>query len=199
MTKNLTSSGAGRIPDKERVRRLQQIDQLNKKGLQNTEIAKNMDVSLSVVKRLQKYLSNLRQADLTPEIIGNKRSEIYLELLEATAEARALFFRYKEPTACKKCDGTGLHNEKMCASCRGLGEIHTTLDANRFFRSWLETIEKKAKLYGLDSIRADMTLQQFNFGDKHIPEMKISKKVSETLSDMLKIEHEEALRYKKDE
>lgn len=194
MSKNLTGSGAGRIPDKERVRRLQLVDQFNREGLEYEQIAEKMNVSLSVVKRLQIYLANLESADLTPTILGKKRSEIYLELSEASAEARALFFKYKEPIKCKKCNGKGLHNEKMCSNCKGLGKVHSTLDANRFFQSWLAAIEKKAKLYGLDSIRSDTTLQQFNFhGDKGIPEMKVSNKASKTLSDILKAEHEEAL------
>jgi len=156
-----------------------------------------MSVSLNVVKRLQLYLNNLETADITPAILGRKRSEIYLELSEASAEARELFFKYKKPIKCKKCDGKGLYNDKMCTNCKGLGKVHSTLDANRFFQSWLSAIEKKAKLYGLDSIRSDTTLQQFNFhSDKDMDEMKVSKKSDDKISDMLKKEHEEALKNK---
>lgn len=199
---------SGRISDSERSQRLHAIDQYNEEGLTNYEIAKTMGVSIDVVKRLQAYLKNLQKADISPKELAEKRSELYLELTEASAEAKKLFDEYKIPTICPRCNGSCIivhfnkknskEYEVTCEVCRGLGEIHKSLEANKFFRSWLDAIEKKAKLYGLDNQRNDAILQQFNFhGDRYIPDMKMTGKtreLSEKLADKIKQEHEDSVR-----
>jgi len=191
-----------RISDSERAQRLHAIDQYNQEGKTDYEIAKTMGVSIDVVKRLQSYLSNLQKAEISPQELAEKRSELYLELTEASAEAKKLFDEYKLPTKCPRCDGTSvlirIKNEVeykiTCDVCKGLGEITKSLEANKFFQSWLEAIEKKAKLYGLDNQKSDSIFQQFNINsDKYIPEMKIvgkTKDLSERLAKQLKEEHE---------
>ena len=51
-----------------------------------------------------------------------------------------------------------------CTQCKGFGIIQKTTDADRFFKSWIETIEKKAALFGLDNVKSDSFTvnQQFN-------------------------------------
>uniref|UniRef100_A0A6M3IDF1 Putative chaperone n=1 Tax=viral metagenome TaxID=1070528 RepID=A0A6M3IDF1_9ZZZZ len=199
---------AGRISDVERAQRLHVIDQFNQEGKTDYEISKDLGISIDVVKRLQAYLENLQKANISPKELAEKRSELYLELTQASAEARKLFDEYKIPQVCPRCNGTtfytkmSLKTEKeykiTCDVCKGLGEIQRSFEANKFFQSWLEAIEKKAKLYGLDNQRNDAILQQFNFlSDKYIPEMKIvgkARELSEKLADKLKQDHESRIR-----
>uniref|UniRef100_A0A6M3LPC2 Uncharacterized protein n=1 Tax=viral metagenome TaxID=1070528 RepID=A0A6M3LPC2_9ZZZZ len=199
---------SGRISDAERAQRLHAIDQYNQEGKTDYEISKDMGVSIDVVKRLQAYLNNLQKADISPKELAEKRSELYLELTQASAEARKLFDDYKIPLTCPRCKGDctiSYFNKKTskeytitCDVCKGLGEIGRPYEANKFFQSWLDSIEKKAKLYGLDNQKNDAILQQFNFhSDKYIPDIKLTGKtrvLSEKLADKLKEDHENKVR-----
>ena len=170
----------GAISNEERARRLVEIKRLQDDDKTDHAIAEEIGLPLQTVKREIKYLDLLGRSNLTPEILAEKRSELYLELVEATGEAKKLFELYKRPTVCPICNGAGykvvdqdftkagiiykIGDNFPCAQCRGFGIIHRTTDADRFFKSWLETIEKKAALFGLDNVKSEgVTVnQQFN-------------------------------------
>ena len=202
----------GRISDVERAQRLHAIDLYNQDGLTDYEITQKMGVSINVVKRLQSYLQNLQKAEISPKELAEKRSELYLELTEASGEAKKLFDEYKIPTPCPGCKGIGVskaYNKKTeieyeiaCRICGGMGSLHRAMEANKFFQSWIDTIEKKAKLYGLDNQKGDSVLQQFNFGGKYVPDIKIagkSRELSERLAIKLKEDHENRVKVPQDD
>lgn len=164
--------GPGNVSDEERLKRLPLIDKMNKEGKTNSEIADKLGIALSTVQRNQKYLEKLKKADLLSEDIAEKRGEQYLELLEALAEVKKQFFEYSQFFECPICKGLGLlENEEngriICKSCGGFGKISRPLDANRFHKEWLDTIEKMMKLYGLDNVKSDGLVinQQYNFAE----------------------------------
>lgn len=192
----------GRITDVERVQRLHEIDKLNQEGLSDSKIADKLGLSINVIKRSQKYLENLKIADLTPEVLAEKRTELYLELSEAAAEAKSQYEMYKYPRRCAYCEGTGKitdgDSEEICEDCEGQGGIHRPIDANRFLETWSAILEKKARLYGLDKVKTDNIIQfnQFN-QTEYVSDMKLTgetRELTNKLSDMIKESHEERVR-----
>ena len=157
------------VTDVEKVKRLYAIDELNEEGKTDHEIAGELGLPITTIKRNQKYLEELKRADLTDKEISEKRAELYLKYLEAETEAKKLFDMYKHPVKCIVCKGKGEIVRKgkaepvVCKNCRGIGFLHKTLDVDRFHRRWTETITQMAKLYGLDNVRQGVMInQQFN-------------------------------------
>lgn len=124
-------------------------------------------MSVTTLNRNKKYLEELSLSDLTPDEIGKKRAELYLELSEAGEEARGLFEKYKEEDK--------------------------PISARSFFMSWMEVIQLKMKLYGLDSVKIDSFTQinqQFNMNEPDL----IDKEIGDRLAKALKEGHERKLR-----
>ena len=162
----------GNVSTVDRFRRLQSMKELVEDGKSNKEISDELGMSLPTVMRSRKYLDDLAVADLTSKEIGDKRQELYLELSEATSEAKALFEKYRD------------------------GKESTSNDIKKFFSSWLEAIQAKAKLYGLDSMKVDSLIQvntQNNY--KVVPDT-ISTRIQEKIAKSLIDGHEEKLRAK---
>jgi hypothetical protein len=103
---------------------------------------------------------------------------------------------------CQYCEGVGKIEivedgkieTEVCEECKGQGGMYFPRDANRFLETWTDIIEKKARLYGLDRMKADNLIQfnQYNTG-KYVPDMKFDKKtkrLSDKLSIMIKEQHE---------
>lgn len=203
----------GRITDEERAKRLFEIDRLEQEGYSDSKISDELGLSIQVIQRSKKYLENLKKADITPEVLAEKRSELYLEYVEIAEEAKRQFELYKSPIQCKYCKGSGevdkVVNDVLvmddfgnvikivCEKCKGNGYFHHPRDANRFLETWSSIIEKKAKLYGLDNVKSDVIqFNQFN-SNQYIPDMKISgraKTVADNLAKMLKEDHESSIR-----
>ena len=192
-----------RITDDERARRLFQIDRLVQDGYSDSAISTELGLSIDVVKRSQKYLENIKTADITPELLAEKRSELYLEFNEIAAEAKKQYELYKEPRLCGYCKGVGEVSGKKdegmvtCGKCKGQGAMHNPRDANRFLVTWTQVIERKAKLFGLDNIRNDNVIQfnQFNQNNEYVPELKLTgaaKQLSKQLATALKESHEKS-------
>ena len=200
------------ISNDEKQRRLAVISDLLKEDKTDYAIAKETGMSLMAVKRNITYLKDLSKADLTPEDLAEKRSEIYVELIEATEEAKKLFEYHKKPFKCPTCDGTGIievvvaytekgvvynvGDRKVCKVCKGLGLIHNAKDAERFLRVWVEVIDRKASIFGLDKVKGDSLVinQQFNTGN--LPTDKISGKTAEAMNKIAKSiikEHEDSV------
>ncbi len=158
---------AGNVNFVERLNRLNEIKRLLDQGKTNHEIAKETGLPIETVRRNIKYLDDLMSSDLTPEQIAEKRSELYLELIEASNEARQLFDKYKTQGK--------------------------SVDAKRFFDAWLETIQLRAKLYGLDNVKVDAFTQvntQINISEPERIDPEIGKKIA----DAIILEHEKRVR-----
>jgi len=135
-------------------------------GKSDNEIAQDLGMGLLTVKRNLKYLDELTTSDLSASVIAGKRSELYLEAIDASKEAQLMFFNNKEkaPQA-----------------------------ANSWFLRWLDTIKLRMQLYGLDNVKIDsftQVNQQFN---TFTPE-KIDAESGYKLANMLKRKHEEKLK-----
>ena len=186
-----------RISDIERIKRLHEISALNDEGLSDSKIADKLSVDIMVIKRGQRYLEELGRADLTPEVLAGKRSELYLELESATEEAKRQYDLYSMPIECRYCSGSGYIDDVVCSKCHGVGSVHKPVHAERFLRVWLDMIERKAKLYGLDNIKSESTFQQFNFSREYEPDVVIPsgmKHQAKVLAKAIKDSHESKLR-----
>ena len=86
----------GNINTTERLQRLYAMRSMVDDGKSNKEICDELGMSLPTVIRSRKYLEELSVADLTSKEIGEKRQELYLELCEATLEAKTLFEKYRD-------------------------------------------------------------------------------------------------------
>lgn len=129
---------AGSLSTVDRVKTLQEMRKLVDEGKSNAEIASIMNLSMSTVANNRRYLLELASESLTPEILGNKRSELYLDLVYATQESRDLFEKYRDNN-----DG---------------------INAKRFLDAYIQSIIERARLYGIyTSAEAGVTInQQFN-------------------------------------
>jgi len=183
----------GNITDYERVIRLHKIDELNGEGKTDGQISEELGMSIMAVKRSQGYLKNLKIANLTPVELAEKRMELWLRLDKAKIEAVALFDRYKTPTTCKICGGSGhdrKNKEAPCYNCRGEGEIDKATKAVLFHKQWVDVIREKAKIYGFDSVKSGNTvnINQLYTSDT-IPE-KYSTRVAEKIRSAIIEDHE---------
>ncbi len=157
----------GNISQLERFQRLHKIKELVDAGKSQSEISTELGIPLKTIQRNVKYLDDLNVADLTSKEVAEKRSELYLELIEATEEAKDMFIRYKD-------------NDNPIA-------------ARKFFMSWLEAIEMRAKLYGLDSIKVGSLTQinnQFNSPAPDVVDIDTGRKIAKMIID----KHESKLR-----
>jgi len=162
----------GNVSTVDRFKRLQAMKELVDEGKSNQDICNKLGMSLPTVIRSRIYLDELAVADLTSTEVAKKRQELYLELSEATGEAKALFEKYRDNIE------------------------STSNDIKKFFSSWLEAIQARAKLYGLDNMKVDSFIQintQNNY--ETVPDT-ISTRVQEKIARSLIDGHEEKLRAK---
>ena len=203
----------GTLSTVERTQRLLDIKKLIDDGRSVSEISEETGIPRDVVSRNLKYLDELAISNIDAKELANKRQELYVELTEAGLEAQKLFDLYKNPTICPLCEGTGIdikktekkdkdgnttltEDRKVCDNCKGLGAIHRPKDANNFLLSWMEIINKKAILYGLNTIKADGLIQFNQQINNYKVEDKIDYKVGEKLRKALINKHEDNLRKK---
>ena len=151
-----------------RFKRLHEVKKLVEEGKSSKEISEELGITNTSVDRSKRYLKELSVADLTNEEIANKRSEFFLEYEEIVEEIK------------------GMYN-----IAKGAGEL---LASKRFLNLWKEVVEAKAKLYGLDTVKASTFLQvnqQFN-----APQIEdtIDLGVGEEIADLIKSSHEKKLR-----
>uniref|UniRef100_A0A6M3K0H4 Uncharacterized protein n=1 Tax=viral metagenome TaxID=1070528 RepID=A0A6M3K0H4_9ZZZZ len=161
----------GNISVVERHKKLQQIQELSEEGLSDQQIADKVGMSLTAVKRNQKYIEELHTADLTPEDVASKRAELYLELVEASNSAKSLL------------DAASLKDNKI------------SVDIKRYFDMWMQSISMKMKLYGLESIKVDNMLQiNTQFNSNTDVNDKLDSELRERLAKMIIKSHEEKSR-----
>jgi len=186
------------ISGADKFKRLYHIKEAIDEGKTDIDIAKELGMSLRAVQRNKSYLKDLAIADLTNKEISAKREELYLELLEATGEIRVLFDFYKEPKICPICKGEKviIINEKTtpCTLCHSKGGIHFPKEARRFYDAWLEAVELRAKLYGLDTMKVDSLIQVNQFTQYNSVSDVIDVESGKALADMIKDKHESKLK-----
>lgn len=186
------------ITDAERLRRVAKIQEYNEQGMTDNQIAEEMGIPILTVKNSQKLLEELQKADLTPEEVGKRRSEIYLKLLEAEAEVKKLFDMYKVPTVCPSCNGSRViyddeGNSVICSQCNGMGSFHNTKDAAVFHKQWLETLDRMMKIFGLDVQKgAAVTINQ-QFNQNNLID-KVDRNTGERIARLIKDAHEKRIR-----
>jgi len=146
------------------MQRLNSIRDLVEDGKSNTDIAKELNLPIATVSRNIKYLEELQVSDLSAEEVAQKRSEIYLELLEISEESKKQYKKY-------------LIDDKPSV-------------ARGFMYSWMKALEMRAKLYGLDNNVTSITNinnQQVNVGTVE----KVSSSAKERIANIIKNNHEE--------
>lgn len=129
----------GSITQEERQQRMIEVKKLLDEGYSENQIAEELGMALSTVRNNKRYLKQLETADLSPEIIAEKRSEIYLELLEATDLAKGQFQSLKEM------------------------DKHT--QARGYFNLWLDALKMRADLYGLTDNKINVNTQINNINE----------------------------------
>ena len=164
--------GPSNVTTVDKVRRLEKIQELVEEGKTQKKIAEITGIPLVTVQRNVKYLENLRTSDLTTKEIAEKRSELYIELLDATKEAKELFDKYKT--------------------------AEDALNTRRFFSAWLEAINARAKLYGLDNIKTDSIIQ-INQQNNYVQEETVDAATGEKIANALKSAHERSVRSRLEE
>ena len=156
---------AGNVSTVERIIRLKEIKKLKDEGLSNTKIAEELGMSLTTVQRNAKHLKEISVADLSPEDVAQKRTELELEYLIIAEHAKEMFDFWKD--------------EKPSV-------------ARNFLTSWTNIVELRAKLFGLVGNRVE-SFNQFNQINQYDVPDKISRQAGEKLAEAIKKDHEERL------
>lgn len=154
--------GLGNINTVERFQRLTAIKELLDEDFTDNEIAEELGMTVQTVRRNKKYLKELSISDLKPQDIAEKRAELYVELMGASSEAKGMYDKYKE-------EDKGLL-------------------ARNFFISWMETIQLRMKLYGLDAVKVDSLTQINNIS--YIEPDKIDLDAGRKIADAIVRSHE---------
>ena len=152
---------SGTVSIVDRHKRLTAIKELSDDGKSNAEIAEELGISLTTVKRNKKYLEELSLSDLTPDKIAEKRAEVELELIEAIAAAKEQFENHKE-------------SYKVARS---------------WFLSWMDAVKLKMQLYGLDSVKFE-SFTQINTLNQYVEPDTIDVATGDKIAKLLKRTHE---------
>jgi len=194
---------AGNISNIERLQKMCQVRDLVESGLTDTAIAKKIGVEPKSVQRMKKYLDELARTDLTSKEISKKRAELYLEITEAAVEAKKLFDKLKAWVPCKMCKGTGELTSKKddsvkpCYHCKGLGGFIRSGDAKKFFDAWMDSIDRRMRLYGLDQMKGgDMIFNQQVNTNQYIAPDRVDGRTAARITDALKSSHESSIQEK---
>jgi hypothetical protein len=193
---------AGRLTDVERYRRYNQIEELRDQGKSELDISKELGIDIRQVHNGLKWLETLEVANITNKELAEKRKEIYQKLVEAFSEAVEMYEKLKVAEICNLCGGLGLiptldateenPKKKTCPVCKGSGRLWNLDSANEFFKRRLEVLDKMAKLYGLDNVNSNTTInQQFNIGE--MPKETVSAVYAEQITKNYKKDFEQKL------
>jgi len=115
-----------------RIKKLIQVKEYTDAGMTAPEIAEIYGCGRAAIDQDRRYIRELLELGLTPDAINEKRGEIYLEYCDAGYEAKMMFEKYRDDPLAK------------------------STDKKRMFMAWIETIEKKAKLWGFDNVKIDI-------------------------------------------
>lgn len=192
---------SGNISQVERIKKMTQIRDLADQGLSNTAIAEKVGMEIQSIKRMKIYIDELAISELSSKEISNKRAELYIEVTEAAIEARSLFDKFKEWIKCGVCKGKGeiriKGGTRACPQCKGLGGYIRTGEAKKFFDAWMDSIDRRMRLYGLDNIKGgDIILNQQVNANQYMPPDKINVSTAAKISDILKGNHEATIQDK---
>jgi hypothetical protein len=157
---------AGNITQIDRNKRMADIQRLLGDGKSANEISREMDIPLPTVQRNITYVEDLAVTDLTPEVQAEKRQEIYTELLEISAKAKAAFDKYID-------DKPGT--------------------AKQFLSSWMTALDKRANLFGLSQNNYEIQTQVNTLNVAPVTDV-ISQEDADRISKALIAKHENTVR-----
>lgn len=133
------------------------------------EIADELDVPHKTIANIKRYIKELLEHGISPEALNDKRVEFYLEYCEAGAEAKSLFEKYRDADA-------------------------NAVDIKRFLTSWIEIIDKKAKLYGLEGTRVGEININTQVNQMNSSVDQVESRVQKRIAEVMKEEHEKKLK-----
>lgn len=154
---------AGNISAVDRHQRLVKIQELKKDGYKDTEIAEELGMGLTTVKRNLVYLKDIAVSDLTPEDRGKKRAELDIALKEVALEAMEQYRYWRD--------------EKPGS-------------ARSFLLLVKDTYMDMAKIFGLDTHKVDNFTQINQLNQYDTPD-KVDREVGRKIADAIKRKHEE--------
>ena len=195
---------AGNITQIDRLKRMVQVRDLVETGLSDSKIALKLGMELTSVKRTIIYIKELAKAELTSKEISAKRAELYLETSDAASEARKLFDKFKEWMPCKMCEGSGFtlftkkdkEIKKPCTNCKGMGGFIRTGDAKKFYDAWMDAIDRRMRLYGLDNVKGGDVIINPQTNNLYVPQDKVDSVTAGKLSKIIKGNHEQRIQEK---
>ena len=155
---------SGTVSVVDRHKRLTAIKDLADDGKTDAEIAEELGISLTTVKRNKKYLKELSLSDLTPDKVAEKRAEIEIELIEAIGAAKEQFENHKD-------------SYKVARS---------------WFLSWMDAVKLKMQLYGLDSVKFE-SFTQINTLNQYVEPDTIDVTTGDRIAKLIKKTHENKL------
>ena len=137
------------------------------------EIAVELCIPESSVTQSKKYLKELLEYGLSLDTVQQKRSEFYLEYCQACQEAKQLFEKYRDK------------------------EGSSATDIKRMLVAWVEIIDKKARLFGFDSVKTgDLNIASGQFNQQNIIVDSVDQNLGKKIADIMKEDHEKALQEK---
>ena len=173
-------------------------------GLSDSKIAQKLGMEITSVKRAIIYVNELAAAELSTKEIAAKRADLYMELTEAAIEARKLFNKFKEFIPCKMCNGTGSLERKgiikSCTYCKGMGGYIKAGDAKKFFDAWMDSTDRRMKLYGLDNNKGGDLVFNQQINNQYVPPDKVDFSTGDKIAKAMKSSHETRIqdKYEKD-
>lgn len=157
-----------------RIKRLIQVKEYTDDGMSAVEIAKIFGCGKEAIDQDRRYIRELLDLGLTPDAINEKRGEIYLEYCDAGEEAKRMFESYRDDPNAK------------------------STDKKRMFMAWIDTIERKAKLWGFDNVKIDIGAVNTQINQVDYVE-KIDRTTKKQIADAIKqnFEREQQEKYEK--
>lgn len=167
------SSSLGAPRTVEKFQRLEKIKELVDEGKDETFIANELNIPVITIRRNMKYLEDLELSDIASKDRSEKRAELYLELLNAATQAQELF-------------ATAKNLDKHSA-------------ARSAFSSWMETVQLRMRLYGLENFKFESYTQINNQVNQYTEKERVPKAIGEKIANMLKSAHEESVGIKEND
>jgi len=150
----------------DKIQRLSRIQELLDEGKTDSEISKDLDIPIITVRKNIKKLEEISVAEIAPAERGKRRAELYVELQEAAEEARRLFEENSKGDKAQNARG--------------------------YFKSWLETIEMRMRLFGLEVTNKSVSnLTQINQYMNPVQPDRLPTEAADKIAATLKKVHED--------
>lgn len=123
--------------------RLVKVQQMMADNMTTADIAKVLGISEKGVRYYSTCIRALASSPLIVKNLDKIRQDLDNEILDAMSEAKNEFLRFKQPVVLKELKDvdTGKITQILCLMPKHSVDFHN---------QWLNSIDKRAKLYGLD-------------------------------------------------